>query len=69
MRVEPSTPSHTPTSNGILIDVPHVSFWVENATRPACAATEGRAKPKPKQSGRKTSREVTPNSRRKKPLP
>ena len=58
MRVEPSTPSHTPTSNGILIDVPHVSFWVENPLRPQWAAIEGRAYPKPKQSGRKMSRLV-----------
>ena len=46
----PSTPFQRPIGNGI--GRPHVSFCVENEFRPECAAIDGSAKPKPKQSGR-----------------
>ena len=49
----PSTPFQRPIGNGI--GRPHVSFCVENEISPECAAIDGSAKPKPKQSGRYTS--------------
>ena len=48
----PSTPFQRPIGNGIPYDEPHVSFCVVNPDKPQCAAIEGRANPKPKQSGR-----------------
>ena len=65
----PSTPRHRPIGNGIGTDEPQVSFWVEKAESPECAAIDGSAKPKPKQSGRKTSWLVRLNSCRKKRFP
>ena len=43
---------------------PLESFWLEKPVTPQCAAIDGSAKPKPKQSGRKRSRTSTPSSRR-----
>src|SRR5438552_12504652 len=46
----PSTPFHRPIGNGI--GRPHVSFCVENAFRPECAAIDGSENGNPKQSGK-----------------
>src|SRR6187402_605807 len=65
----PSTPSHTPTLNGMPLAEPHVSFCVEKPLMPQCARMLGSAAVKPKQSGSMYSLLATPNSRRKKLFP